>query len=139
MKKLQATYEICNLHHRIRAAPLISTSSLTKFLAQRILPFPLLLVGDYAFEKLLLTLCIVSTKLLHLRCNCADWAIGMSMVRAQQVSKFADQQTRIRSADALLKSISEKAVGTREQMTEAFKVCPITLHIQRNLYKKILH
>ena len=46
------------------------------------------------------------------------------MVRSQQVSKFADQQTRIRSADALLKSISEKAVGTREQMTEAFKVCP---------------
>jgi len=51
-----------------------------------------------------------------------DWAIGMGMVRQQRTRKFADQQTRIRDADTLLKAVAQKAVGTREQTVDAFKV-----------------
>ena len=54
--------------------------------------------------------------------DCADWAIGMGMVRQQRTRKFADQQTRIRDADTLLKAVAQKAVGTREQTVDAFKV-----------------
>ena len=44
------------------------------------------------------------------------------MVRAKQVDQFAEQQTRIRDGDKFLKVIAEKAVDTRELMTEVFKV-----------------